>query len=251
MANLIVTKGAVPKVTAKKTTTYEYNEIYDIRETDYVYNDSTETDWGDYRERPPHWNFGTPFEDLNPDASGHYYQPNTDRYVDYMWEPEYGSFIDPLGVSHRTIINVKLVPTESVGTGNPGIVSSTPSQAGAKPPPESPGHTRVGTIYQAAPIIKYISYDDGRFSETVRDGFCIVGDAIQHMEYKWTPLAVMKDYHYDEQGIEVIDNIVLEGYTGKGQNTSNAPSLLPVIIGNEMYKPEIKSHTITVSEVVT
>ena len=251
MANLIVAKGAVPKVTAKKTTTYEYNEIYDIRETDYVYNDSTETGEGDYRERPPHWNFGTPLEELEPDAQGHYYKSSADMYDEYMWEEEYGSFIDPLGMPHRTIINVKLVPSDSVGTGNPGIASSTPSQAGAKPPPESPGHTRVGTIYQSAPNISSVFYNDGRFSETIHDGYCIVGDAIQHIEYKWIPLAVMKDYHYDEQGIEVIDSISTEAYTGEGKNTSNGPSLFPVILDTEMYKPEIKSHTITVSEVVT
>ena len=251
MANLIVAKGAVPKVTAKKTTTYEYNEIYDIRETDYVYNDSTETGEGEGRFRPPNWNGGFPRP--VPHADGSYYNPNNDSNEAYSWYLIKDTYTDPLGNTYEIVTGIKLARSAS----DVGIVSNTPSSAGATPPHESPGHTRIGTIYlyidhrgmPLDPPINSVYYVD-RFSEQVHDGFCVVGDAIQHIEYKWRPAAVMKDYHYDEQGIEVIDGILIEPYSGYGENTSIAPSRFPTI-HNEDYPPEIKSHTITVSEVVT
>lgn len=251
MANLIVTKGAVPKVTAKKTTTYEYNEIYDIRETDYVYNDSTETGEGEERFRPPEWNGGLPI--LPVTAAGSYYNQINDSSEGYSWHLSEGTYTDPLGKTYRIVTDVKLARSAS----DAGIVSNTPSSAGAEPPPESPGHVRIGTIYLLEdhenmplyPPITSVFYDD-RFSEQVHDGFCVVWDAIHHIEYKWIPSAVMEDYHYDEHGTRVIDNISIESYSGYGENTSIAPSRVPTI-PNEGYNPEIKSHTITVSEVVT
>lgn len=259
MANLIVEKGAVPKVTAKKITTYEYNEIYDIRETDYVYNDSTETDFGLPRLRPPHWNSGHPkgiLEDRR--AQGTYYNLNNESEDIYSWILIRDTYTDPLGKVYDIVTGIKLAQNSS----DAGIVSNTPSSAGAEPPEESEGHVMIGTIYlyedhkfmPRTPEIHTLFYDD-RFSESVHDptigsNFCVVGDAIRGIEYEWIPSGVMEDFHYDEQGTKIIDSISIEQYSGTGKNTTLAPSLNPTI-SNEEYQPEIQSHTITVSEVVT
>ena len=245
MANLIVEKGAVPKVTAKKITTYEYNEIYDIRETDYVYNDSTEMDWGLVRQRPINWEDGNPWRYLSGDAAGWLYKSSTDTREKYIWTNIMGTYTDPLGDEHQTIVGVKLVSLSDPSA--TGILSQDTSQSGAIPPAEWEGHTRIATIYTGASV-RAISSDE--FSITVHDDFSTVGDAIDHIRYEWTPVAVMEDYHYDEQGTIVIDGITTEAYIGKGVNTSSPPPYLPTIY-NEVYQPEIQSHTITVSEVVT